>query len=56
MDPFIMALTKFAGYAMLVLQLTLGLGNLYLKRYDSALYWFGGVLLTTGALRMGGAL
>lgn len=54
MTEVIAFLTKWAGPCMVLLQLALCLGHLYLGKYDPALYWGGGVLLTIGALRMSG--
>ena len=39
---------------MLVCQALLCAGNLLSRNYNAGMYWAGGVLLTVGALRMGG--
>ena len=48
--------TKYAGVVMLGCQLLLCVGNALAQRWNTALYWGGGVLLTLGALRMSGGM
>ena len=54
MSTVLATTTAIAGPVMLVCQALLCAGNLLSRNYNAGMYWAGGVLLTVGALRMGG--
>ena len=52
MEQIVLALTRWSGLIMILTQVTLCLGNLYLGKYPQVLYWGGGIMLTLGVLTM----
>ena len=54
MGMIIEFVTRWSGPAMLVLQGIQCAGYLYQGKFDTALYWAGGVIITVAALRLSG--
>ena len=52
MEHAVTIMTKWSGVVMVLTQTLLLVGNIYLGKHPQALYWGGGVMLTTGALWM----